>query len=170
MSRHDDDDKDDDETSDESRDDSADEPREEKQAKKREEPSESVGARTLGVERWVQFGFIAAALLAFWLLDKIIAASWDALALRVDAIPEPNPTTVSLAAALVGAVGAFAAYRNEKSFGFAHDAATELSRVTWPSRKETWTNTIVVVVTSVIAAAILFGFDAAWSAVTDLIY
>jgi preprotein translocase subunit SecE len=163
-----------------SEDDNEDVEREEEEAReerpeRREPPRESAddrgaGTRTLGVERWVQFGFIAAAALAFWLSDKLINSGWEALALRVNTIPEPDPTTVTLAAVFVALVGGFFAYRNEKARAFAHEAATELQRVSWPSRKETWTNTVVVVITSVIAAGILFGFDAAWSAVTDLIY
>ena len=50
------------------------------------------------------------------------------------------------------------------------EVAGELSKVTWPSRPETWRNTVVVIVTSIIAAAYLFLFDSVWSAFTDLIY
>jgi preprotein translocase SecE subunit len=42
--------------------------------------------------------------------------------------------------------------------------------VTWPSREETYTSTIVVVVTSVAAAAYTGVFDAIWSAITDYVY
>ena len=45
-----------------------------------------------------------------------------------------------------------------------------MSRVTWPTRKETSSSTVIVVVTSVITAFVLFMFDTVWSAVTDLVY
>jgi preprotein translocase SecE subunit len=48
--------------------------------------------------------------------------------------------------------------------------AVELASVTWPTRKETWGNTVVVFVVSLVAAIIIGLFDAGWSAVTDLIY
>jgi len=128
-----------------------------------EESAAAPAARTLGVERWVQFGFIAFAAAIFWLSDKLITLVWDRFA-------DPDPTTVSIAAALLGVGGAFVAFKNEPAHDFAHEAAVELSRVNWPSRKETWSNTAVVVVTSIIAAIILFAFDATWSAITDLIY
>ncbi len=125
---------------------------------------EAVGAsRTLGIERWVQFGFIAMAVITFWLSDKIIFAIWDQFA-------EPDPTLVAGCAALVGIAGAWIAYRREDSKAFAQEAVAELSKVAWPSRKETWQNTVVTVVVSIIAAIILFAFDATWSAITDLIY
>jgi preprotein translocase subunit SecE len=117
----------------------------------------------LGIERWVQFGFIALAVIGFWLSDKIITVVWEQFA-------EPDPTIVAGTAAIIGLIGAFVAYKNQNANQFAQEAAGELSKVAWPSRKETWANTIVVVITSIISAAILFAFDAAWSAITDLIY
>ncbi|MAR55550.1 MAG: preprotein translocase subunit SecE [Rickettsiales bacterium] len=67
-------------------------------------------------------------------------------------------------------LGAVALYRNENVYRFARAVAVELSHVTWPSRQETWSNTLVVIIVSAVAAVILGAFDAAWSAVTDLIY
>jgi len=128
-----------------------------------EAPANPMGTRTLGNERWVQFGFIVLAATAFWLADKVILMAWDQFA-------EPDPTIVAGLAALVGILTAWITYKNETANSFAHESAAELSKVTWPSRKETWSNTVVTVVVSLIAAAILFAFDATWSAITDLIY
>ena len=61
-------------------------------------------------------------------------------------------------------------YKHKEANAFAHESAAELSKVTWPTRQETWHNTVVTVIVSIIAAAILFAFDATWSAITDLIY
>jgi len=121
------------------------------------------GSRTLGLERWVQFGFIALALLAMWLLGHLIEAVWFIFA-------EPDESLITLTALLVSGVAALIAYRHPQVHRFANEVAAELSMVTWPTRQETWTNTVVVIVTSVIAASILGLFDAAWSTVTDLIY
>lgn len=122
----------------------------------------SAGA-TLGLERWVQFAFIALAVTVFWLLDNIVGAVWNIFA-------EPDPTLVSASALGVAAVGAIILYRMPSVHGWAHEVAAELSKVTWPTRKETWSATIVVLVVSVIAAVILGVMDTAWAWVTDLIY
>jgi preprotein translocase subunit SecE len=50
------------------------------------------------------------------------------------------------------------------------DVVLELSKVTWPTRKETYASTIVVIVTSLIAAAVVGAFDFVWSYFTDLLY
>ena len=117
----------------------------------------------LGIERWVQFAFIGAALFTFWFLDHLIFAVWNIFA-------EPDPTLVSAVAAGVAVVGAFALYRAPAVNEWAHEVAAELSKVTWPTRRETWSATIVVLVVTAIAAAILGVFDTVWAWVTDLIY
>tara|TARA_B100001750_G_scaffold196605_1_gene168848 strand:+ start:547 stop:951 length:405 start_codon:yes stop_codon:yes gene_type:complete len=124
---------------------------------------------TLGIERWVQFAFIGIALLLFWFIDHLASDVAGFAAQKLD-FSTPNPTIVTAASALVAMLGAVALYRNENVYRFARAVAVELSHVTWPSRQETWSNTLVVIIVSAVAAVILGAFDAAWSAVTDLIY
>jgi preprotein translocase subunit SecE len=117
----------------------------------------------LGVERWVQFTFIALAFLIFFVSDALIGVIWSNF-------QEPDPTVVSVVAAILGIGGAFALYRNPRTNELATEVISELSKVTWPTRDETYYSTVVVIVTSVIAAVYTGLFDAAWSKVTDLIY
>ena len=124
---------------------------------------------TLGIERWVQFAFIGGALLSFWLLDNLFQDIAEFVALKAN-MPSPNPTLVTAGSAILSIILVAGLYRNERLNKFAHEVAYELAHVTWPTRKETWSNPIVVFVVSLIAAVILGLFDAAWSAVTDLIY
>ena len=88
----------------------------------------------------------------------------------IDSVPEPNDTILSAGAALISAIAAIVSYRSDKIHGFATEVSVELSKVTWPSRQETWSQTIVVLIVSAIAAAILGVFDSAWSWITDMIY
>jgi preprotein translocase subunit SecE len=125
---------------------------------------------TLGVERWVQFSYAAAALTLAWFLIKSTNATWTILADTVDAVPEPNATLISVGAGLVAFIAAVATYRSKKIHTFVVEVCVELSKVTWPTRKETWSQTIVVLIVSVIAAVILGVYDAVWSHITDLIY
>lgn len=119
--------------------------------------------RTLGLLRWVQLAFMAIGLLLFWICDKLIVTVWSKFA-------EPNTTVASAAAAVIGFIVALSIYRNEKANRISHEVVGELARVTWPSGEETRVSTVVVIITSIIAALILGAFDAVWSAVTDLIY
>jgi len=122
-----------------------------------------MGTRGFGIDRYIQAGFAVLALFLFWVLQQSIVSVWNFFT-------EPN-VTIATAVAAFGAIGgAFALYRHERFGQLAREIAIELSKVTWPSREETQISTVVVIVTSVVAALYLGVFDFLWSAVTDLLY
>jgi preprotein translocase subunit SecE len=120
-------------------------------------------AALLGPERWVQFAFIAAGVALFFLTDRLTSLIWG----RFD---EPDPAIVSAIAGATAIFGTFALYRHPAVNKLADEVVTELSKVTWPTRDEVWTSTIVVVVTSIVAAVYTGAFDAMWSAITNIVY
>lgn len=124
----------------------------------------------MGIERWVQFAFIAFGFVLFGLADRLIGFVWDVVARTWGSVPQPDSTLISVIAAVVGIATALWLYRDQKINQFANEVAGELSKVTWPTRDETYYSTMVVIVTSVVAAVYTGAFDAAWSAFTDLIY
>jgi preprotein translocase subunit SecE len=125
---------------------------------------------TLGVERWVQFAYAACAIALAWFLIKSSTAVWTILADTVDSVPEPNATVIAAAAGVISLAAAVLAYRSKKVHTFVVEVCVELSKVSWPTRKETWSQTVLVIIVSVIAAVILGVFDAMWSQITDFIY
>lgn len=120
-------------------------------------------AGLLGLERWVQFAFIAIAVFLVYVTDKLVTFIWEFWA-------EPSDTIVTAVAVAVAAAGTFLAYQNDRVRDFATEVVTELSKVTWPTREETWYSTLVVLTASFIAAVYTGAFDAIWSAITDLVY
>jgi preprotein translocase subunit SecE len=124
---------------------------------------EGAGKKTLGLERWVQLAFVVVALTLIWLFDHIINGIWYIFA-------DPNEAIVTAGAVVAGILGAIILYGNKPTYSLIHDVTEEMSRVTWPTRKETSQSTLVVVITSIVAALMLFLFDSVWSAVTDLVY
>jgi preprotein translocase subunit SecE len=130
-------------------------------------------AKTLGLERWVQFAFVALGGTTMFLADRLLnlAAAYLPPSARVALGGSGQVQTLATAiAAIVGIVTGVLLYRHPRVNPLAHEVASELSRVTWPSRQETYTSTVVVIVTSVIAATYLGLFDTVWSAVTDFLY
>ncbi len=130
---------------------------------------EQYAAETLGLERWVQFAFIAGTLVAFWLFDNFLQGfiEWVAIKSNIAAV---NPTWITAGSAILAILAMAGLYRNPKVYTFSTEVAHELANVVWPTRQETYANTIVVLIVSVIAAIIIGAFDAVWSAVTDTIY
>lgn len=119
--------------------------------------------RTLGLTRWVQVAFMALGALLLLIFDKVITIIWDKFA-------EPEPVLITLIAAVLAVGTTVFAYRHPTVGRLANEVVGELAKVSWPSRDEVQVSTVVVIVTSIIAAIIVGSFDAAWSAITDLIY
>jgi len=94
------------------------------------------------------------------------------------AYPGNYPTTTKVllwrvgatGSALVAGVATYICWKNEQIFALANEVTTELSKVTWPTRKETVSSTIIVIITTIVASALLGLFDATWSWVTRMIY
>jgi preprotein translocase subunit SecE len=126
-------------------------------------PPPVVTTRGLGLARWVQYVFVLIAALVFWITDKLVLLAWQNFA-------EPNEVVATIASAAVGVGVGLTLYRHEKSHRMVTEVVSELAKVSWPSRKETYASTIIVIVTSLIAAAIVGSFDFVWSAITDLLY
>jgi preprotein translocase subunit SecE len=121
------------------------------------------GPRGLGLSRWVQYVFVVAAAFLLWFLDKVATLVWQNFA-------EPPRPVITAGSALIALGIALALYRNERANTLVTEVVTELAKVSWPSRKETYASTIVVIVTSLIAAAVIGAFDFVWSFFTDLLY
>jgi len=119
--------------------------------------------KTLGLARWVQLAFMGLAVVLLLILDKTITIIWDKFA-------EPDPLLVSTLAVVLAVVCSVVAYRHATVNRVANEVVGELAKVSWPTREEVQVSTLVVIITSIIASVIVGSFDAAWSAITDLIY
>lgn len=110
----------------------------------------------MGPNKYIQLTFAIGVLIVAFLLYKTGDWVWSYFS-------KPNDLMLQTVALGVGLVAGVVAYRNERIFAAASDVTRELEKVTWPSRKETYYATIVVIVTVAIATVILSAFDGAWS-------
>ena len=122
-----------------------------------------MGTRGFGIERYIQGAFAVLALVIFWVLQQTVMLVWNLFT-------EPNATIATGIAAGAAIVATIGLYRHERFSKLAREIAVELSKVTWPSREELQVSTVVVIVTSVVAAIYMGVLDAFWSALTDLLY
>lgn len=113
--------------------------------------------------KWVHVMFAIAGLLLAWLLSKSGEWAWSYFG-------KPNTFYLGAGSVVVAGIATLIAWRNEELFALANEVTSELSKVTWPSRKETINSTLVVILTTIIASGLLGLFDATWSWVTRMIY
>ena len=103
--------------------------------------------------------FVGGGLVVAAVLHKAFQSLFGVLRMN-DAALLGDRVTVSLGlGVLVAAALAVAFYLWPSSSRYLHEVGTELVKVNWPTWSETKVNTLVVVVTSVIAALILGFFD-----------
>jgi preprotein translocase subunit SecE len=116
------------------------------------------------IGRYVTLAFIGAAILVAFLISRGLHAGFFYAGMEDMAIGGSKTLTLS---SLIGGVTAIVAgvvcFRHPDVKRLADEVALELSKVTWPSRQETWAATVVVLATVAISAAYLGVFDLVWS-------
>lgn len=122
------------------------------------------------IQRYIVFSFLALAFLLFITLAKLLGSA----AYLAD-IPDPaligNQFTLTTLIGLVVAFGAAVyAYTRSDVQRFSHDVVEELLKVAWPDWRATRSNTVIVIVTTLVVAAMLGLFDLLWAELTGIIY
>ena len=134
------------------------------------ERQETVGPTALGLMKYVHAMFFAGALVVGWLLVNVIETIWISFNLSFTWVPPPSYWIVVVSGGAIAAIAAVYMWRHPKVNRLAVEIVTELSKVTWPTRKELSASTVVVIIVSIIAAIILGLFDFFWAWFTDLFY
>jgi preprotein translocase subunit SecE len=108
--------------------------------------------------------YLCGAVLLFYVVQWSIDWLWGYVAAT------PSELTISLIAGSVAIIAGVVLYRSDRVYTLAHEVASELQKVTWPTAKEVRAATVVVLVMAVISAIILGVFDFVWSNLTELVY
>ncbi len=124
---------------------------------------QGVAPTAIGLNRYVHVGFFAAGFVLTYVLIKVVGAIWNRL------LASNDLAVISISVAIAAGVTIYG-WRHPRLNQLAKEIATELSKVTWPTRKETSAFTVTVIVTTIIAAAILGLFDMFWNFLTRQVY
>jgi len=112
-------------------------------------------------QKWVNLVFTAVSILvaasAFVGLSKISAVyNFESTFKQID-------LAIRFGSIGLGVITGLTLYLKQESNAFMNEVILEMSRVTWPSQKDTTNATIWVVLFVLIAGAILGAFDSLWS-------
>lgn len=112
--------------------------------------------------------FALAGVVGWFVVRSVLDTVWGVarLPIKADWAIEP-PDIAGIAAGIAVFVLLF---YNQKANTFLDEVVGELSKVTWPPRKETVLSAGVVSVMVAICALILFTFDTLWGSVVKLLY
>jgi preprotein translocase subunit SecE len=145
-----------------------------------DDAEEEEAAGQLGSERYVLAGFFAAGMLGAFVLGRAIQTIWAGLSNkdwfstsvpRLAAVADDEKSTISL---LIGAVVALVVvirtYRKPEVRTWTDEVASELAKVKWPTRKEVWNSTVIVIAASTVATVYLALLDRLWAFITNIVY
>lgn len=124
----------------------------------------------LGYMRFVYAAYMGGAMLAAFLIAKVGHLAWYRLGQWKPEFGEPRDELVYVASGVIGAALAVYYWRKVESRQYATEVAEELSKVTWPSRKEVTNSTTVVLFYTLFATVFFALLDQFWKYVTDKIY
>ncbi len=108
-----------------------------------------------------------AGVIAFWILFKLVESltgffNWNFM--------PGSPVSLDLIIGIVGGVAVFVALRtNKKVHTFTEEVVNEMTKVTWPARKETLASGVVVLIMVGVAALIMSFFDSIWGSLAQKI-
>ena len=123
------------------------------------------------MDKFVRIAFVIAGILVWVFLAGLFGTIFEWFAPNLDkALIGAGFTVSDLLGLLCGVGVALYLWRNNKIFKYGMEIVAELKNVTWPKWPETRSSTIVVLVTTVVVAALLGLFDAVVGAITAALY
>jgi preprotein translocase subunit SecE len=141
---------------------------------------EGAAPANLGIERYVHAAFFASGVFGAYLIGKILAGIWNALATwpaAIRAVPgllayaeDQRPEFTMVVGALAAGALTLSAYRKPTVKQWSDDVAAELYKVHWPDRELVTNGTIVVIAASLFATVYIGLLDRIWAFITNLVY
>jgi preprotein translocase subunit SecE len=124
----------------------------------------------LGTRRYVYAGYFAGAIAIAFIMSKVLGYAWFRLQTYQPSIGEPSDEIVMSVSALIGGLAAVYYWYRTRARELAEEVATEMSKVTWPTRTEVTNGTFVVIVTTIISTVFFALMDKFWGFITNLVY
>ena len=125
----------------------------------------------MGVTRYVNMAFVAVGIICWMIFSEFFTWGLNLIGAGVNRQLIGHNFRLADLIGLVTAIGlTLYLRRHEKVSQFSMEVGNELSKVTWPNWTETRQSTVVVIIVTVIIAAILGLFDYLWAALSGLVY
>jgi preprotein translocase subunit SecE len=135
-----------------------------------EEYEEAAAPAQLGYKRFVYAGYFAAAIGIAFIFSKFGDLAWMRLASWKPQIGEPRSDVIMPISAAIGVGVAWYYWKQQRTRELAEEVASELSKVTWPSKDEVMSSTAVVIVTTIFSTIFFALMDRFWGFLTNLVY
>jgi preprotein translocase subunit SecE len=129
-----------------------------------------VAPTQLGTKRYVYGAYFFGAISIAYLFSKVSVLVWQRIQTSWPAVGEPRDEVVLPIGAILGAAAATYYWYRTSARRLAEEVASEMAKVTWPTRTEVTNGTVVVIVTTVVSTVFFALMDKFWGFVTNLVY
>jgi preprotein translocase subunit SecE len=141
-------------------------------------PSEEPAAPTMGAIspsqmgtiRFVYAGYFGGAMAVGFFFSKIADFAWERLQAVKPAIGDPRDEVIMPLSVIVGVGTALYFWYRTRTRELAEEVASEMAKVTWPTRTEVTNGTVVVIVTTIVSTVFFALMDKFWGFITNLVY
>lgn len=123
------------------------------------QPERIGGSLQLGVQKYLYTGYFLGGCVVAFLVSHLTEAVWAG-----------HEDVANGIGVVVGFAAMMVAWKNIRLRTLAMETIEELAAVTWPTKDETTTATIVVMITAITAAVVIFLMDRFWNWITNTIY
>ena len=123
------------------------------------QPERIGGSLQLGVQKYLYTGYFLGGCVVAFLVSHLTEAVWAG-----------HEDVANGIGVVVGFAAMMVAWKNVTLRTLAMETIEELAAVTWPSKDETTTATVVVLATAIIASVVIFAMDRFWNWITNVIY
>ncbi len=114
-------------------------------------------------QKWVNLSFFALAALVGYLFFSL--ANWVVGSYDLETRVRNLEVIVRVGSMVLTGLTFLILYKHSKANQFMNEVMTELSRVTWPSQKDTGSATAIVIIMVLISGVVLGLLDYAWTRV-----
>ncbi len=120
-------------------------------------------------QKWVTISFLAFSALIAYIISAALFKLAGVYDLEALAKVKNMELAIQLISMGVGAILLLVLYKSNSANQFMHEVVTELTRVTWPTNKETVSATFIVIIMVLVTGLILGLVDKFWTQVIQWI-
>lgn len=120
------------------------------------------------IQKYVTTTYLVAGLVLGWFFIRLTGLTFATIKPSADMMLFAGLRLSSVIGAAVAVGLTLYLYRHERASIFVTEAVSELTKVTWPKREDTWRGTWVVIGFSVAVSILMACFDFFWKFFTDV--
>ena len=125
-----------------------------------QQDTRAAGSLQLGVQKYLLFGYMVAGFIVAWLVHNTVEKFWG----------EGHDLPATVIGVVAGIATVTWGARSERIRTWANETVDELSKVSWPSRQETYNATVITLVSSIVSALVIFSLDWTWNTITEAVF